>query len=180
MVARVIGPDGGELTSPGGATVIIPAGALTEDATVTIIPVGDTKLPVSEEVDFVPGKAFDVNVAGATGDSVERLLKPATLRIGLEPEQWRDGIMLYAINGLAVEPIPSSTLTEDAVDAEVEHFSTYAAGLPAATDPTGREPLPFILGALGVIVVLLAVVTFVTAHQRRRPATITPRRRRYH
>jgi hypothetical protein len=179
MVSRVIGPEGGELTSPAGAAVTIPPGALTEDATVTIVPVESTKLPVVADVDFVPNSAFDVSVATATGEPVEQLQQPATLRIDVPQEQWREGILLYRVEGTDATALDGATLSETAVSAETDRFSRFVAGLPVATESDGRDPLPFIIGALGIVAVMMIVVGYITAQQRRRPRAITPRSRRY-
>ncbi|MGH2561996.1 MAG: hypothetical protein ACRDJH_23275 [Thermomicrobiales bacterium] len=179
LVSRVIGPDGGELASPDGATLTIPAGALTEDATVTIVPVADTKLPVVSDVEFVPGSAFDVSVATATGESVEQLQEPATLRIDVPQDQWRDGMTLYRIEGMEATSLDGANLDDAGVSAETDHFSRFVAGLPIATESDRRDPLPFIIAALGILAVLLLIVGYVTAQQRRRPRAITPRSRRY-
>ncbi|MGH2532694.1 MAG: hypothetical protein ACRDJW_10365 [Thermomicrobiales bacterium] len=179
LVSRVIGPEGGELVNPVGATLTVPAGALTEDATVTIVPVADTKLPVVADVDFVPGSAFDVTVATATGQSVEQLLEPASLRIDVPREQWRDGMTLYRIEGMAATSIDGATHDDAGVWAETDHFSRFVAGLPIATESDRRDPLPFIIAALGILAVLLLIVGYVTAQRGRRPRAITPRSRRY-
>jgi hypothetical protein len=178
MVAKVIGPAGGTLESPAGAKLVIPPGALTEDATVTIVPVADSKLPVAEDVEFVPGSAFDVTVAAPTGNSIEKLEKPATLTVSLKPEQWRKGITLYWIDGTIPKALDSSELTESAVSADTNHFSRFAAGLPTTGESSKRDPVPFLLGALGVVVLLLAIVAFITAQHRRRPPSIPTRRNR--
>lgn len=179
MVSRVIGPAGGELVSPAGATLTIPPGALQEDATVTIVPILDTHLPVVADVEFLPASAFDVSVATATGQSVEQLNQSATLRIAVPQEQWREGLQLYRIEGMEAVPLEDSALDEGAVSATTDHFSRFVAGLPIATEPDQRDPLPFIIGALAVLAVLLLIVGYVTAQQRRRPRAITPRSRRY-
>jgi hypothetical protein len=178
MVAKVIGPNGGTLESPAGAKLVIPPGALKEDATVTIMPVADAKLPVAENVEFVPGSAFDVTVAAPTGNSIDKLEKPATLTIALKPEQWRKGIALYWIDGSIPKTLDSNHLTESAISAETNHFSRFAAGLPTTAASSKRDPVPFLLGALGVVVLLLAIVGFVTAQRRRRPPSIPTRRNR--
>jgi hypothetical protein len=178
MVAKVIGPNGGTLESPAGAKLVIPPGALTEDATVTIMPVADAKLPVADNVAFVPGSAFDVTVAAPTGNSIAKLEKPATLTVSLKPEQWRKGITLYWIDGAIPKALDGSELTESAVSADTNHFSRFAAGLPTTAASSKRDPVPFLLGALGVIVLLLAIVAFITAQHRRRPPSIPTRRSR--
>ena len=50
MAASMIGPEGGTLPSPLGASLVVPEGALEEASTVSLLPVADTKLPVRADV----------------------------------------------------------------------------------------------------------------------------------
>lgn len=177
MVAIVIGPDGGQLSSPGGATVIIPAGALGEPSTVSIRPVGDAKLPVVSGITLVPGTGFDVTVASADGKSVEKLNKPATLRISVPKGQRQQGMQLYWVNGSTLELVANVSAGESDVSAPLSHFSRYAAGAPGAVgQSSARNVLPLLLAALGAVLALLVILGLGSLVVRRRPRTVAPRR----
>lgn len=177
MVALEIGPEGGELHCPSGATLVVPPGALEEPAVVAIRPVPDTKLPGSSRVQIVPGTGFDVTFAKATGELVERLLKPAKLTIELRngaPE----GVTLYRVSGVGFESLSGVSVSGQAATTSLTQTTRFVAGVPAAstTGDSERDPLPFIAAGLGFLILLSAVMLVGSAVLRARPRPVAPRR----
>ncbi|HEY7035881.1 MAG TPA: hypothetical protein VH482_31390 [Thermomicrobiales bacterium] len=179
-VAQTIGPGGGELQCPlaSGATLSIPAGALKEPSWVTIRPLGDREVPTSSSVTLVDGTAYDVTVALANGESVDKLAAPATLTISVPKRSTDRRLMLYRVSGTRLEPLSGVKVEGDTISAQLSNASKVVAGLPAPSAPaaTTRDPMPFILAALGIVVALMAVFAVAGVVLRRRPRTVTPRR----
>jgi hypothetical protein len=175
MVAQVIGPEGGQLSHPAGATLIIPEGALSEESTVTIMSLDDATLPVTDRVDFVSQTGFDIAIADATGRPIESLAKPATLKVTLKADQWRRGTVLYWIDESGPEILANVQLTDAAVSAPLDHFSRFAAGVPITGNDRNNRLLYLI--AVGVALVVIAIgFAIYSANKRRRTLTVGPRR----
>jgi hypothetical protein len=175
MVAHVIGPEGGQLSHPAGATLIIPPGALADESTVTIMPVADTDLPVSDRVDFVPETGFDISIADPAGQPIETLAKPATLRLTLKPDSWRRGTELYWIDDGDAEKVDGAQLSDSSVSASIGHFSRFVAGVPISGDQS-NDKLIFLIAAVVAIVIMGLTFGVFASSRRRRPLSVGPRR----
>lgn len=179
-VAQTIGPEGGELRCPSGdgVTLSIPAGSLKEPSWVTIRPVGAQELPASSAVNLVAGTAFDVTVALANGQSVDKLGAPATLSLTLPRNSANPHLILYRVAGTGLEPLSNVKVNGNTVSASLTKASRIVAGLPApsAAASTSRDPKPFLLAAVGAVVTLAVIFALGSILLRRRPRTVTPRR----
>jgi hypothetical protein len=175
MVAEIIGPEGGQLSHPAGATVIIPPGALTDDSTLTIMLIEDAKLPVSDRVDFVSQTGFDISIADATGRPVDSLAKPATLKIELKADRWRRGTVLYWIHDSKTEVLSDVQLTDAAVSAPLDHFSRFAAGVPITGSESSDRWKYLIAAVVGLVLVAICYGVF-SASRRHRTLSVGTRR----
>lgn len=121
-----IGPEGGTVTGPNGAQVVIPAGALSAKVAISVASPGEgaptfppeNVEPLSDVYAFTPhGQAFAV---------------PATIRIPWDPQRAvTPGAIrkLYrAEPGGAFEPVPGVVVDGDFVEAQVDGFSYFAVG----------------------------------------------------
>ncbi len=167
MIAQVIGPEGGQLTHPSGATIIIPPGALLDESTVTIMPVADTNLPVTDRIDFVPATGFDITISDAAGQPVETLAKPATLQLSIAPDKWRRETTLYWIDDGTPEQVDGSQLSESAVSASIGHLSRYAAGVPITGNEDNNRLMYIVAAIVAVIIAGMAFVGFASVRRRR-------------
>jgi hypothetical protein len=179
-VAQTIGPEGGELRCPSGsgATLSVPAGSLKEPSWITIRPMDERDLPTPPSIKLLAGTAFDVTVALANGESVEKLGVPATLTITLPKDAAKANLMLYRVAGTRLEPLSNVKVEGNTISAPLTKVAKIVAGVPtpAAAASTGRDSMPFILVALGIIVALMALFAAGSVLLRRRPRTVTPRR----
>jgi hypothetical protein len=175
MVAQVIGPEGGQLSHPAGATVIVPPGALSDESTVTIMSIDDTNLPVSDRVDFVSETGFEIAIADATGRPIDSLAKAATLKIALKPDKWRRGTVIYWIDESRPDVLAGVQLTDAAVSAPLTHFSRFAAGVPIAGNEGSNRIAYFVAATVGVVLLVLCFGICSTS-RRRRTLSVNPRR----
>jgi hypothetical protein len=175
MVAQIIGPNGGQLRHPAGATVIIPKGAVSDESTLTIMSIEDSKLPVTDRVDFVPRTGFDIAIADATGRPIEQLAKPATLRVDLKSDQWRRGTVIYWIKGSEVEVLSDAVLSDSSVSAPLAHFSQFAAGVPI-TGNEGNSRLMYLFAAAVALAIIAASYGVYAATRRQRTLSVGSRR----
>ncbi len=180
MVSQVIGPDGGRLSCPTGATIIIPAGALAQLATVTLRPVASSKLPAGSSVDILPGTAFDITVAAMDGKSIDGLSKPAQFSVALASDKWRSGTTLYAVDGLELAPLSNVTLHGDSVSAPVDKLNRYVAGVPVKAVASAKRSVAKLVmaGAALVFFVSVAALAFKLWLGRKTTMTVGPRRLR--
>ncbi|MCC6790580.1 MAG: hypothetical protein IT336_02790 [Thermomicrobiales bacterium] len=158
MAATIFGPDGGTLRSVKGATVVIPPGALGEQATLSIQPVADTKFQTQEGLELVPGSGFDVTIAGPNGVALEsELSPPAELRI--EIEDIPDGARIYRLNGNVLVAAANTRIEGNELVISVDRFSRFVVGFPVEVQGgRTRSLMPFILAALVVVLVMIAIV----------------------
>ncbi len=177
MVALEIGPEGGQLSCPAGATIVVPPGALKEPAVVAIRPVADSKLPRSSRVRLLQGTGFDVTFASATGESIGHLLKPASLTVNL-PGQAQQGVTLYRVTGTGLQALSGVAVSESSARVSLSQSVRLVAGVPAPAvqQGNGRDSLPFILGGLGFLTFLSVVMLLSSAVLRARPKAVMPRR----
>jgi hypothetical protein len=180
MVSQVIGPDGGQLSCPSGATINFPPGALDQPSTVTLRPVANSKLPARSTIDLLPGTAFDITVAAMDGRSLDGLKKPATFTIALPSDKWRSGTTLYAVDGLDMQPLGNVTLRGDSVSAPVNALSRYVAGVPVKTTESAKRSMAkFVMaGAALVFFVSMAALAFKIWWGRKSTMSVGPRRLR--
>ena len=176
-VSSQIGPDGGPLESPFGASLDVPAGALTEVSTVSIQPVADTKLPVQEQVDLIPGSGFDISIAGPDGRAIEQIAEPAEFRIEIDEDQMSEGVRLYRVDGSELVALPNTRIDGNELVITVSSASRIVAGVPSPTsaNPT-RGALPFILAAVVVVIVLVGMVVLGGMFRPRRQRVVVTRR----
>jgi hypothetical protein len=127
---------------------------------------------------LVEGTAFDVTVALANGESVDKLDAAATLTINLPKDSADPKLMLYRVAGTSLEPLSNVKVDGETISVPLRNASKIVAGLPApsASASTSRDPMPFVLAALGIVVALMAIVAVGGVLLRRRPRTVTPRR----
>jgi hypothetical protein len=176
-VAAVIGTEGGSLTSPGGVTVNIPAGALTAPSTITIQPLSDSKVPATNGVEVVRGTAFDVTVAGADGRAIEQLSEPVEVRVQLDEDVIEDGARLYQANGGALSAMPNVRIEGNELVVTVTTVTRMVAGRSVTVTATGqRNVLPFILAAIVVIFAMIVMIVLAGMFRPRRQRIITNRR----
>jgi hypothetical protein len=176
-VASLVGPEGGTLSSPLGATLIVPEGALTETSTVSIQPVSDTKLPAENEVDLVPRSGFDVTLAGPDGRAIENISKPAELRIELDEQHVQEGVRLYRVEGSELVVLPNTRIDGNTLVTTVDQFSRFVAGMPApAAASNSRNFLPFALAGIVVVLVMIGMIVLGGMFRPRRQRVVMTRR----
>ncbi len=129
---------------------------------------------------MVAGTGFSVTIAELNGESVERLDTPATFSIALPEDAIKPNLTLYRVSGNRLEPLSGVKIDGTTVSVPLNHFSRVVAGIPStsAQAASTRDPMPFILAALGFVVALMAVFAFGSVLLRRRPRIVTPRRTR--
>jgi len=167
-VAAIIGPAGGQLRNPRGATLTIPAGALAAPAMVEIAPVPDPSLPVAPNVDLIPGSGFDITLRAAGGTAVPKPLHPVTLRLALTSQQWRRGATIYWINGTALDPVPGTDLDQTGATATLTHFSRFVAGVPTPATSASRDLFIWLVLAIAGLAALAFAGAVVASLGRRR------------
>ncbi len=170
-VVATIGPEGGTLTSPGGATLNVPPGAFNAPVMVRIRPVPDSWLPVLADVELVPGTAFDITVEAADGTPVVQPADPVELSLALGTGEQPSETAIYRVEEERLQRLDGSLLRPEAVAAPVDHFSRFVAGSPI---DDGRSLVPWIAAALGLLA-LLAVGSIVSNSWRRRPRSTAGR-----
>lgn len=155
-IEQTVGPEGGTVTHPAGATLEIPARAFTAPVQVTIRSVPDSELPVSSDVDLIPGTGFDLRIVQANGTEV--VLLPAPVRLHITPTQrdLHEETVIYWINGDRLEPVRSSAVVGSGVTANLDHFSRYVAGVPINEEPD-LGALPWIIAAAAALSGLIVV-----------------------
>ena len=136
-----------------------------------------SKLPVQEGIELIPDTGFDVTVAGEDGRAIERLEAPAQISIQVPEESARDGMQLYRVEGTQLLAMSGVQVEGRTISAEVDGFSRFAAGVPAAVaSDGGRSLLPFVLAAIVALIAMILLITFGGAMRRRRPRAVGPRR----
>lgn len=177
MVAALVGPEGGSLSSPAGASIEMPEGALPDVSTVSIQPVSDSKLPTQAQVDLVPSSAFDISIAGPDGRAIESLSQPAEFRIELDDEEMRDGVRLYRVEGAELVPLANTRIDGNELVIAVTSASRIVAGVPSpSSSGTSRRLLPFLLAAVVVVLVLIGMVVLGGMFRPRRQRVVVTRR----
>jgi hypothetical protein len=180
MVAQVIGPEGGQLMCPSGATAMltVPADVLEEPSTITIRPIADSKLPTDSGIRLLSGTAYDVTVANTSGKSVDNLSEPAILKIALPDANAASGAKLYRVAGGRLLQM-NSKIEGNAISAPMEEFSRVVVGIPetAAVASTSNDAKPFIIAAVGFVLAMIVLVTVGSMFLKSRPRIVTTGRR---
>lgn len=178
MAATIVGPEGGSLSSSRGATVVIPAGTLSEPATLSILPVAGTKLPVQDGVELIPDSGFDVSIAGPNGLALDQeLVPPAELRIDLGEDGMREGARIYRVQGSTLVPLANTRIEGNTLVITVDRFSRFVAGVPTTVQGTrNRSLLPFILAAVVVVLVMIGMIVLGGMFRPRRQRIVVSRR----
>jgi hypothetical protein len=177
MMAQTIGPNGGSLASPLGITVVIPKGALNETVTLSIQPIGETKIPTASDVQLVGANGFEVAIAGSNGVAItDPLQRPAEVRIAVD-KGTNASAQVYEVEGGRLIPLTNTRREQNELVISVTELSQYVAGVPvAATVSTKRHLLPFVLAAVVVLMVLLAMVVLGGIFRPRRQRIVVTRR----
>lgn len=178
MVAMLMDSSGGTLACPSGATAVVPPGAIPGEATVTIAPVADTKLPETPGVTLVPGTAFDLTFNRADGRAVEDLEAPVSLTIALKSAQTGQGARIYRVSGMELSPLDVTHSDSGSVSAEVRSYGRLVVGVPdpVAQASAGIDINPFLIGGFGVLALLCAGLLFSRGLQRKKTRMIPVRR----
>jgi hypothetical protein len=178
MAATIVGAEGGTLSSSRGATVIIPAGALSEPATLSIVPVASTKLPVQNGIELIPDSAFDVSIAGPNGFAiVDALAQPAELRIDLGEDGMREGARIYRVQGSSLESLANTRIEGNTLVITVDRFSRFVVGIPSTVQGSSNRSLfPFVLAAVIVVLVMIAMIVLGGMFRPRRHRVVASRR----
>ena len=125
-----IGSDGGSTTSQdGNATVTVPAGALSEELEITVVPAPPSTLPTGDAAaGLVPGTAFVFGPEDTEFDvPVEIVITfdPATVPFEIDPARLRLHVVVDGewelVTGSVVD------LVNGKVTGSLNHFSTFAA-----------------------------------------------------
>ena len=170
-VTETIGPAGGTVTSPAGAKLTVPPGAFEVPLTVRIRPVPDAWLPVSPDVELIPGTGFDVTVSTADGTPVRHLSRPVELSLAVNPDEQTSRTTIFWVDEEHLERLDGSLPRPGAVAAPLDHFSRFVAG---ASIHRNRTLFPWIILAL-VLLVLLVVGGIASSVWGRRPRPAAPR-----
>jgi len=127
VYSKVIGPEGGTVSDPRGASVIIPAGALDEDTEITIKTYTNAAgisrehgvVPFTGGADFGPdGLSFNVPVTITIPASVSLVENQEHALFTFSEDSWQDA------NTAALPGTDTTFLT-----AEVDHFTPYVSCL---------------------------------------------------
>jgi hypothetical protein len=125
--SSVIGQDGGSVSTPGGASVTIPAGALTASLTVTVTP---SSAPGPSGTTMV-GPQYDLGPDGTT------FAKPATVTLAFDPARIPAGksakdVVVYTSSGgsSSFTRLPTTPVDATHVSATTTHFSSVGPAVP--------------------------------------------------
>jgi hypothetical protein len=177
LVAKEIGPSGGELTnSDFGVRIEVPEGTFEDMTSVTLQPVPDNQVPLQSGLSLVPDSAFDISFAQLNGRAVELGDKSANVQVDLG-DRWQDNATLYQlINGQAT-PLDDVSVSGSTLAIEIDGPMRLVAGVPAASAASSdRGLVPFILIALVAVIVLIVAGSVLTSLRGRRPRTVPTRR----
>jgi hypothetical protein len=178
MVSAVIGPNGGSLGSSTGASIEIPAGALTEPVTVTIIPIPLSSLPAQTTVQLLPDSSFDITFALADGAPLAGgLLIPARFSLIISDGAGQPGIQLYVVDGVVIRAAPEALAEGGVLSATVKGFTRFVVGVPEpATVEGGGRTVQLIIAAVLGVIAMIAIVVIGGMIRPRRHRVITNRR----
>lgn len=145
-VSAVLGPEGGTLSHPAGAVLVVPPGALTAPVSLSL---AATEAPAAGDLRATPlGPAF---LLGPEGQGFAR---PVQLTLPFEPARLPSGagaprVFTAPSNSSAFVQLESA-VAASTVTAETLHFSTFIAAAPAFASTLSiatTSPLPS--GAVG-------------------------------
>jgi uncharacterized delta-60 repeat protein len=132
----VIGVDGGSLEGPGGATVVIPPGALA----------ADTRIGIEQTSEGAPALPNDLTAVGrmfAYTPHGIRFALPVTVTVPFDPESVLGGgeLALYKTSGQAGwASVPRATESGATLTAQVTGFSHLVVTQPSLTLPPPPPP----------------------------------------
>jgi hypothetical protein len=167
VVEQTIGPAGGTVVHPAGATLEIPARAFVAPVRVAIRSVPDAELPVSSDVELIPGSGFELQIVRDDGREVVMLPAPVRLRIAPIARELPEGTVIYRINEGHLEPVQTSSLEANVVTASLDHFSRYVAGVPIEEE-SAVGALPWIIAAAAALSGLIVIAMLVRSSRRQR------------
>jgi hypothetical protein len=178
MVAQLMSVEGGTLACPAGATAVVPPGAIPGEATVTISPVADTKIPPVEGVTVVPGTAFDLTFSGPDGRSIDGLERPISLTIALKSASSDRGAKIFRVDGASLMPMELTHADSGSVSTEITNYGRVVVGIP---DPVVASAATmdlnlFLIGGFGALALVSAGLLFSRGLQRKKPRMIPTRR----
>lgn len=138
-VSQTLGATGGVVSAPSGssiagASVNIPAGALTADATVTVNSISGPSATVTGFT--AVGPVVEITVLDSANASVT-LASPATVTVPFNAAQAGSStVVMYKQSGTATpEALTVTATTAGTVSAQVTSFSRFWAMVAAATNP---------------------------------------------
>jgi hypothetical protein len=181
LVAKEIGPIGGELTSSDlGVRIEVQEGAFEDMTSVTLQPVPDNQVPLQAGLSLVPDSAFDISFAQLNGRAVDLGDNSAKVQVDLG-ERWRDNATLYQlVNGQATA-LNGVRTSGSTLEIEIDGPMRLVAGVPAASAAsTDRGLVPFVLIALAAVIVLIVAGSVLTSLRGRRLRPVPTRRTSSH
>ncbi len=128
---RGIGPAGGTVQGPGGAQIVVPAGALSDYVEISVATASATNPSFPPPGIDAAGLLYEVLPHGTA------FALPVTLRLPYEPARVSAGATLHlyrAQPGGTFSEIASATIAGDLLEASVSSFSYYG---PGTTPPPG-------------------------------------------
>lgn len=161
-VQTIIGPAGGTVQHPNGATLFVPAGTFASPSHVILRPVPDSELPLASDIEFIPGTGYDIDVRDSAGRPVDRLSRPVSFELPLS----NGADSVYSVNGTDVSRM-DTVAGDGLLHASLNHFSRFAAGQPRAEPGIPPWLVPWI-GIAGFALLILVASTVASAAQRRR------------
>lgn len=126
---QTIGPAGGQAATE-GATLSVPAGALSEETEIVIEPTTASAEGVGDDYLVVDGALYDFGPDGLVFDS------PATLTVAYDPASLPEGVSEVELKMLHVTPggtqVLESSVDEagNTVSAAISGFSAFGVGVP--------------------------------------------------
>jgi hypothetical protein len=177
LVAREIGPDGGELSNAEyGVEIVVPKDAFSDTASVTVQPVPDNQVPLQQGIRLVPESAFDISFAQLDGRGIDLGNKSATVRIDLG-ERWADGASLFQLVNGQANQIGGVSRDGTVLSAEVKGPMRIVAGVPSAqVAGNSRSLVPFVIIALIAVILLIVAGSVLISLRARRTPTVATRR----
>jgi hypothetical protein len=166
-VEAIIGSEGGSLSHPGGARLVVPPGVFSGSYTVSLESVPSSSLRSSNTIELIPGTGYDIEVRDATGRSVTRLARPVTLQLSLPPDVDPAGAAVYSVERMTLTKLETVSNQSAPIRASLTHFSRFAAG--TTIEPTGLPAwmIPWMAVAASAVI-LLAASAIAGSLQRRR------------
>lgn len=171
-VTAVVGPDGGTLRHPNGATLSVPAGTFLAETRVALRPVSDRKIEMGAGLDLIDGTGYDITALDLAGREIRELARPVTLVIPIAAGTGDGTSSVYSIEMNTITKVDSVT-TGTRLSASLVHFSRFAAGSPSNSASLPGWLIPWL--AVGVVALLILAASTVAGTLQRRRATVKRR-----